>query len=236
MAGDGLFRGNMSKTIVIVGYGPGISTGVAEAFGAKGFNIALVGRTKERLDAGVADLKTRNINAAAFVADAGDPAAIKGAIAAARDKFGSITAVQWNAYGGPNGDILAGANGAFDVAINGLLAAVSEALPDLKAAGDGAVLVTNGAFGELDATVDGYAVQSGNAGLALANAAKKKLVGLLVQRLKPEGVHVGEVMIAGSIKGTPWAANNPNAIEPATVGAAFHKLYADRADNYVRLT
>lgn len=226
----------MSKTIVIVGYGPGISTGVAETFGARGFNVALVGRTKERLDAGVADLAQKNITAAAFVADAGDPAAIKGAIAAAREKFGGITAIQWNAYGSGNGDLLAGVKGAFDVAIDGLLAAVSEALPDLKAAGDGAVLVTNGAFGDLDATVDGYAVQSGNAGLALANAAKKKLVGLLVQRLKPENVHVGEVMIAGSIKGTPWAANNPNAIEPATVGAAFYKLYADRTENYVRLS
>lgn len=228
----------MSKTIVIVGYGPGISSGVAETFGAQGFNVALIGRTKERLDAGVADLAKKNITAAGFVGDAGDPEAIKGAIAAARDRFGSITVLQWNAYGGPNGDILtpAGIDGAFDVAVNGLLAAVSAALPDLQAAGDGAVLVTNGAFGELDATIDGYAVQSGNAGLSLANAAKKKLVGLLVQRLKPEGVHVGEVMIAGQIKGTPWAANNPNPIEPATVGQAFHRLYADRADNYVRLS
>lgn len=230
------FRGIMSKTIVIVGYGPGISTGVAEAFGAKGFNVALVGRTKERLDAGVEALRARSISAAAFVADAGDRAAIAAAIGAIRDRFGAITAIQWNAYGNGGGDILTGAAGAFDVAIDGLLATTAAALPDLKAAGDGAVLVTNGAFADLDPNVDGYAVQSGNAGLALANAAKKKLVGLLVQRLKPENVHVGEVMIAGSIKGTAWAANNPNAIDPATVGEAFYKLYADRTDNYVRLS
>ena len=227
----------MSKTIVIIGYGPGISTGVAETFGAQGFNVALVGRTKERLDAGVAALAAKNITAAAFVADAGDTAAIAAAIASARQKFGAITVIQWNAYGNGGGDILtAGATGAFDVAINGLLAATKAALPDLKAAGDGAVLVTNGAFADLDPNVDGYAVQSGNAGLALANAAKKKLVGLLVQRLKPEGVYVGEVTIAGSIKGTAWATNNPNAIDPATVGAAFFKLYTDRTDNYVRLS
>lgn len=227
----------MSKTIVIVGYGPGISTGVAETFGAKGFNVALVGRTKQRLDAGIADLAARNITAAAFVADAGKPEAIKGAIAAARERFGGITAIHWNAYGGPTGDFLTqGVEGTFDVAIHGLLAAVAEALPDLKAAGDGAVLVTNGAFGDLDANIDGFAVQSGNAALALANAAKKKLVGLLIQRLKPEGIHVGEVMIAGQIKGTAWAANNPNAIEPATVGEAFYKLYTERADNYARLS
>ena len=231
----------MSKTIVIVGYGPGISTGVAETFGAQGFNVALVGRTKERLDAGVAELATKNITAAAFVADAGDPAAIRVAIGAARAKFGPITAVQWNAYGGAEaGDLLtstpAAISSVFDVAINGLVAAIAEALPDLKSAGDGAVLITNGAFGDLDPVIDGYAVSGKNMGLALANAAKKKLTGLLVQRLKPEGVHVGEVMIAGSIKGTAWATGNPNAIDPATVGQAFFKLYTDRTENYVRLS
>jgi NADP-dependent 3-hydroxy acid dehydrogenase YdfG len=231
----------MSKTIVIVGYGPGISTGVAETFGAQGFNIALVGRSQERLDAGVAALEAKNITAAAFPADAGDTAAITAAIGQARDKFGPINAIQWNAYGsGETGDLLtadpAAISGVFDVAINGLIAATAAALPDLKAAGDGAVLITNGAFGDLDPTIDGYAVNGKNMGLALANAAKKKLVGLLVQRLKPEGVHVGEVMIAGSIAGTPWAAGNPNAIAIATVGDAFYRLFADRTDNYVRLS
>jgi len=231
----------LSKTIVVVGFGPGISTGVAETFGAKGFNIALIGRSKDRLESGVAALAARNIAAAAFAADAGDPAAIKAALGRVREKFGGITAIHWNAYGsGETGDLLAAEapalDGVFGVAVNGLLAATQEVLPDLKAAGDGAVLVTNGAFADLDPAVDGYAVNSKNMGLALANAAKKKLVGLLVQRLKPEGVHVGEVMIAGSIKGTAWAANNPNAIDPADVGEAFYRLFADRSDNYVRLS
>jgi NAD(P)-dependent dehydrogenase (short-subunit alcohol dehydrogenase family) len=34
----------MGKTIVVVGYGPGISSGVAEKFGASGFSVALVAR------------------------------------------------------------------------------------------------------------------------------------------------------------------------------------------------
>jgi NAD(P)-dependent dehydrogenase (short-subunit alcohol dehydrogenase family) len=33
----------MAKTILIVGYGPGISTAVAEKFGSAGFSVALVG-------------------------------------------------------------------------------------------------------------------------------------------------------------------------------------------------
>ena len=121
------------------------------------------------------------------------------------------------------------------VRLTGLLAAVQAALPDLKA-NKGAVLVTNGAFGELDPQVDQYAVSSNNMGLALANAAKHKLVGLLAARLKADDVYVGEVMIAGSIKGTPWAAGNPNAIEQSRVGEVFFTLYDQRTETYARLS
>ncbi len=122
----------------------------------------------------------------------------------------------------------------FDVAIVGLLAAVEEALPDLRGTGEGAVLVSNGAFGDVDPQVDGYAVSSSNMGLALANAAKHKLVGLLAQRLKADDVYVGEVMIAGSIKGTGWAGEN--AIEPSVVGNKFWELYQARSEIRARLS
>ena len=74
----------MSKTIVVVGFGPGISTAVAERFGAEGFSLALVARNRDRLNAGVGALKEKGIAAAPFSADASDPVAIRGAIARAR--------------------------------------------------------------------------------------------------------------------------------------------------------
>lgn len=230
----------MSKTIVVVGFGPGISTGVAEKFGAEGFNVALVGRTKERLDEGVAALRAKGINAAAFIADAGDSEAIGKLIADVRAAFGNITALHWNAYpNGIGGDLTAASDaeirGVFDIAITGLLSAVQSALPDLKAS-KGAVLVTNGAFGELDPQLDAYAATSNNMGIAVANAAKHKLVGLLAAKLKGDGIYVGEVMIAGSIKGTSWAAGNPNPIEPSHVGDTFYNLFEQRSDTYARLT
>lgn len=51
-------------------------------------------------------------------------------------------------------------------------------------------------------------------------------------KLKPDGIYVGQVMVAGSIKGTPWAAGNPNAIEQSRVGEAFYTLYDQRTDTY----
>jgi NADP-dependent 3-hydroxy acid dehydrogenase YdfG len=229
----------MSKTIVVVGFGPGVSTAVAERFGAAGFAVALVARTEERLVAGVAALKAKGITADAYRADASDPAAIREAIQTARAELGPIGVVHWNAYGaGDAGDLLAAGpgavRGAFDVAIVGLLAAVQEALPDLKAAGDGAVLITNGAFGELGAPMDGFAVSQKAMGLAVANAAKHKLTGLLAARLRDEGVFVGEVMIAGAVKGTGWARDG--GIEGALIAGKFWDLYQGRGEVYARVS
>jgi short-subunit dehydrogenase len=230
----------MAKTILVVGFGPGISTAVAEKFGSSGFSVALVGRSEEKLAAGVTALKAKGIVAAAFPADAGDPASIRAVVGKARAALGPITVIHWNAYGGASaGDFVtadaAALRGVFDVAVVGLVAMVQEALSDLKGTKEGAVLVTNGAFGDINPQIDELAVNMKAMGLALANAAKHKLVGLLAQRLKGEGVYVGEVMVAGSIKGSAWDSGNAN-IEGAAVAGKFWELYQARTEVRARVT
>ena len=123
----------------------------------------------------------------------------------------------------------------FDVAVVGLLAAVQEALPDLKKTKGGAVLITNGAFGEINPQIDEYAVSSKAMGLALANAAKHKLVGLLAQRLKGEGIYVGEVMVAGTVKGTPWD-DGKASLDGATIANRFWELCQARGEVRARVS
>ena len=53
----------MSNTIIIVGFGPGASSAVAEKFGAEGFSVALVARNEARLNAGVEALKAKGVPA-----------------------------------------------------------------------------------------------------------------------------------------------------------------------------
>ncbi len=230
----------MTKTIVVVGFGPGISTAVAEKFGSAGFSVALVARNEERLAAGVKALKAKGISAAAFPADASDVAAIRAAVVKARAALGPITVVHWNAYGGAEaGDLITSdataVRGVFDVAIVGLLAAIQEALPDLKNSKEGAVLVTNGAFGENNPQTDELAVNLKAMGLALANAAKHKLVGLLAQRLKGDGIYVGEVTVAGSVKGTPWDQGNAT-LAGSTIANKFWELCQARTDIRARVS
>jgi NADP-dependent 3-hydroxy acid dehydrogenase YdfG len=230
----------MSKTIVVVGFGPGVSTAVAEKFGAEGFSVALIARSQARLTAGVKALKAQGITAAAFPADASDPAALRGAIAKARAELGPIGVIHWNAYSGQGrGDLLTvdpmSLHASFDLAVVGLLNAIQEALPDLKAAKDGAVLVTNGAFGEINPMMDGFALGAKAEGLALGNAAKAKLVGLLAARLKNEGVYVGEVTIAGVVRGTGPESPGVLTIDAKAIAETFWRLYKARTETRARL-
>jgi NAD(P)-dependent dehydrogenase (short-subunit alcohol dehydrogenase family) len=230
----------MPKTIVVVGYGPGVSSSVAEKFGAEGLAVALVARGEAKLATGVAALKAKGISAGAFPADAGDPVSIRGAIAAARSALGPIGVIHWNAYSGRGfGDLLtvdpATLPSLFNVALVGLLAAVQEALPDLKAAGDGAILVTNGAFGDLNPMIDALALALGEVGVPLGNAAKAKLVGLLSARLKGDNVYVGEVTIAGMVRGTGPEAPGVPTLEGAAIAEAFWRLYQARDEVRARV-
>ncbi len=221
----------MAKTILVSGYGPGISTAVAERFGAEGFAVALAARNADRLAAGVKALEAKGIRAAAFPTDVSDPAAARALVGKVRAALGPLTAIEWTAYSSGAGDLLTAdvpeIRGALDIAVTSLLAVVREALPDLKAQKDAAVLVVNGGLGYFDPQVDAMAVQWGSMGLAVANSAKHKLVGLLSQKLKADGVYVGEAMVLGIVKGTAFDRGNAT-IDPKTVAAKLWDLYRAR--------
>lgn len=222
----------MAKTIIVGGYGPGISNAVAEKFGAAGYSVALVARNAERLAAGVKALEAKGVKAAAFPGDLSDPAATRALVGAVREKLGPIAVIHWNVYTSDAGDLLTADSAAlhrvFDIGVGSLVAAVQEALPDLKQHKDeAAVLVTNGGFALPDPNVEAFSVQSNYMGISIANAAKHKLVGLLSAKLKPEGIYVGEVMVMGVVKGTAWDPGN-GTIEPSAVADKFFSLFKSR--------
>lgn len=227
----------MTKTILIAGFGPGISTAVAERFGRDGYQCALIARNPERLAAGVKALEAKGLTARGFAADLSDPAKVREVVKRVRAELGPITAIHWNAYATTAGDLL-GAEAdavrtATDIATVSLLATVQEAHGDLKAA-RGAVLVTNGGFGLSDPKVDAMCVQFNSMGLALANAAKHKLVGLLAERLKNDGIFVGEVMVLGTVKGTAWDSGQAT-LEASTVAEKFFALARERREVFVQV-
>jgi short-subunit dehydrogenase len=222
----------MAKTLLVCGFGTGISSAVAKKFGKEGFGLALVGRSAERLTAGVKALEAEGCRAAAFPADLADEGQVRAMVDAVRAKLGPISAIHWNAYSAGAGDLLkasaAEIRKTFELPVTTLLVTVQAALADLKAE-KGALLVTNGGLGIDDPAIDATAVAWNAMDLAVANAAKHKLVGVLAQKLKPENVYVGEVLALGPVKGTAWD-NGSATIEATSIANRFWELYTARSE------
>jgi NADP-dependent 3-hydroxy acid dehydrogenase YdfG len=220
----------MKKTLVVCGHGPGISDAVARRFGREGFAVALVARTKERLEAAAAALREAGVEARAFPCDLGDPDAVATTLGQVAESLGPVVVVHYNAYGGAFGDLLtvdlAALRTAFDTSVTGLLAAVRAALPTLKEA-KGSVLVTGGGFAFYDRNVDAMATRFGAGALAIGKASQHKTVGLLAQRLEGEGVFVGEVVVLGTVKGTRFDSG-AGTLEASDIAERFWRLHVER--------
>jgi len=227
----------MAKTLIVAGYGPGISHAVAELFGKEGFQLAIVSRTASKLEAAVGALKANGITAQAFPADLGKPEEVREMVDQVRSALGPITALHWNAYGAGGGDALsgddAGLRNVLDVAVTSLAAAIAAALPDLKAE-KGGVLVTNGGLGLFADQVDQMGLAWNAMGLSIANSAKHKLVRMLAHKLPSEGVYIGEVMVLGSVKGTAFD-NGTATLEARTIAQKFWDLYTAREDVHAQV-
>jgi len=225
----------MQNTIIVCGHGPGISDAVANKFGAGGFQVALVARSADKLEKARAALQARGVTAAAFPADLSDPLAARDLVKRVASRLGPVTAIHWNAYANLAGDVMAADADAlravFDVSVTSLVLLVQEAFADLKAA-KGALLVTNGGLGLFDPKIDAVAVQSGAMGLAIANAAKHKLVGLLTEKLRAHEITVGEVVVLGLVKGTAWDTGGAT-IDPRTIADRFWSIYSTHESSVV---
>ncbi|MFO0589216.1 MAG: SDR family NAD(P)-dependent oxidoreductase [Polyangiaceae bacterium] len=227
----------MKGTIIVCGHGPGISDAVARRFGKEGFSVAPVARSEERLAKAAASLGEAGITAKAFSCDLGDPDAVRAMVRDVHDSLGPVSVLHWNAIRRAAGDLTTckteDLRAVLDVGVHGMVAAIQESLSDLRAS-KGAVLVTGGGLALFDPRMDGIAVGLGSMGLAVAKAAQHKAVGLLHQKLAPEGVYVGEVVVLGIVKGT--ASDGGNAtIDPAAVAERFWDLHRNRAETSVNI-
>jgi NADP-dependent 3-hydroxy acid dehydrogenase YdfG len=221
----------MPKTIVVCGYGPGISHAVAQQFGDNGFRVALVARRSETVNRAAAAFSAAGISARGFSCDLAQPERVTQLIADVRAVFGPIDVLHWNAYSSGARD-LTSANAdelraTWDVSVVGLVAALQASLPDLRVQPDAAVLVTGGGLARDDQTMNGLAVQLPAMGLALAKSAQHRLVALLNLQLRAAGIFVGEVMVHGLVRGTA-ADRGQGTLEASLIAQRFWELYQAR--------
>ena len=134
-----------SKTIAVFGAGPGLGRSVARRFGRDGFRVALVARTRAKLDVMVGELAADGVEAGGFVADLADRQQLSGVVEAITGRFGRIDVLEY-APAGPEWmqrqvDIRACDPGSFEFGLNMLLrtpaALVESVLPGMLDRGEG---------------------------------------------------------------------------------------------------
>lgn len=226
----------MKHTILICGYGPGISQAVARRFGHAGHPVALIARNAGRLTQAVEALAEEGIEAHAFPADLSDLQATGRVIAQVSGTLGPIGILHWNAFVDVDGDLLSSALSdlslSFHLRVTGFIAAVQASLEDLSSL-QGSVLVTSGIMALDDPRIDAFATDY--AALAIGAAAQHKATGILSNTLAARGVHVGEVIVNGFVEGTPGGAGKSNTVAPAEIAARFWELHTARQTHSVIL-
>jgi NADP-dependent 3-hydroxy acid dehydrogenase YdfG len=213
-------QGPSVTTIAIVGAGTGLGAAVARRFGRQGFDVALVSRSRENVDALAAGLSGEGVNARGFAADVRDPAALTAALDAAGHALGPLEVLQYSPL--PHRDFMKPVlettsddlKGPLDFSVHGPMTAVRHVLPGMRSLGRGTVLFVNG----------GSAVQPhpDRAGTSIAFAAESAYARMLHDTLADDRIHVAQLIIPGAI--TP---GDPRK-DPVVLADALWGMHQDR--------
>ncbi|MFG2092283.1 SDR family NAD(P)-dependent oxidoreductase [Streptomyces sp. NPDC048612] len=209
----------VAKTLLVVGAGPGLGMGVARAFGRHGCQVGLIARRKDTLDALVGELTALDVKAAAFPADIRDRDALASAITRAQEMLGPADVMEYSPS--PTGSITGAAQTTvesateqFELHVLGAVTAVGQVLPQMRARGEGTVLLTTGVSSTVAAPF------LANVGLAMAGL--RNWAHSLHAELRPEGIHVATVTIASGI------TTGDAVTDPDVIGARYYDLYQHR--------
>ncbi|MFN0048945.1 MAG: SDR family NAD(P)-dependent oxidoreductase [Cytophagales bacterium] len=208
----------MSKNILIVGMGPGLSLGIAEKFGKEGFQIGMISRSEAKLAGFKMHLQSLGVNSAFAVADVSDTNQLLNAIRNIKTQIGKIDILQYNAVDARMKFLMDEtvedlANG-FKISVGNAYAAAKELLPDLKEA-KGSILFTGGGSANFP--------NPAMASISLGKAGIKNLTYQLSQVLKPIGVFVGTVTIGG------WITPESETHSPKILAEKFWELNEKRS-------
>ncbi len=179
------------KLCVVVGAGPGNGRACTARFTAAGYRVAALARSAPTL----ADIKRAVPTVATYPCDVRDSEAIETTFAAIHRDLGAVDTLIYNAGAGKFGSIddvtRADFEDAWRINTLGLLTSVQQALPAMRAAGRGCIVVIGAT-----ASLKGGAQF---AAFASAKAAQRILAQSMARRLGVEGIHVAYVVIDGVI-------------------------------------
>lgn len=228
----------MSKaTALITGVGEGTGAALARRFATGGYRVAMIARSRERLDALAAELP----DSRAYPCDIGDLEALQDAIEAVRAEIGEPRVLVHNAVSATFQTFLDAdpleLERNFRVNTTSLLYLARALAPSMIEAGEGAILTTGNtaAFRGIPT----YAL------FAPTKAAQRILAQSLARELGPKGIHVAYIVVDAAID-APWLGEHrPSWLKPpahwkdkpedyfakpdAIAGEVFHVAHQDRS-------
>ncbi len=194
----------MTKSIAVLGAGPGVGQAVARRYGKEGYEVVLVARRPEPLNASAQRLAAEGITAHAVTGDLGRPDAVPHLSGVIRDRIGDPAVLYYGPTGADPGFVPATGltpellHDRLPITLYTLMALVNEFLPAMVERGDGAILTAQGA-----AAVEGRPYMSG---WPTVLAAQRNYLQSLAGEVADRGVYVGMLYIAARIRGTAWEA------------------------------
>ncbi|MFB9905103.1 SDR family NAD(P)-dependent oxidoreductase [Allokutzneria oryzae] len=207
----------MTKTVAVVGAGPGVGLSTARLFGSKGFRVGLVSRTESRLRGYAEELRAEGIDAEAHPADIADRAQLSAAL----DAVGEIDVLVF----GPN--LVDPAELQFpteltvdsvqqqlDIYVHGAITAVRQVLPGMLERGDGALLFSTGA-----SAVEPIPML---ANLGIAMSGLRNWVHTLNAELAPSGIYAGTLTVCVRVQ------KGDGEADPDAIAARHYSMYSDR--------
>ena len=177
----------MSELVLVTGVGPGTGKAIVECFAGKGYTVAMLARSEQRLN----DIAKSTLNTHSFVCDVADASRLTEVLAEIRDSLGSPKIVIHNAVGAERGTYLEvdaeRMRAAFEINTMALLSLAKQLIPDMEANGGGALIATG--------NTSAYRGKARFAGFAPTKAAQRILLESIAREAGPNGVHVAYVAI-----------------------------------------
>lgn len=184
------------KSALVTGGGSGINLAIAKKLASQGASVALVGRTKEKLDAAAAEIREAGGKAAGYPADVRDYDALAAAIAAARADHGLLDIVVCGAAGNFPAPVLGmSANGfkaVVDIDLLGTFNCCRAAFEHLKRPGASIVNIS---------AMQAFTPMAMQAHVCAAKAGVDMLTKCLALEWGSEGVRVNSIA-PGAVDGT----------------------------------
>jgi short-subunit dehydrogenase len=196
----------VSQSIAVFGAGPALGRSIAQRYAREGYDVALVARRPEPLDALAEELRGTGATVYTVAADLADVDALPQVAHRIRAAAGDPDTVYYGAAADGFVPVLdltpQRAEALMPLGLYALVALVREFLPAMLARGDGAILSAQGA-----SAVRGMPAIAG--GFALA--AQRNYLQALHAAVAGDGVYVGGLYVGAAIERSPFHARREAA-------------------------